>query len=197
MIEIDEQQIQKALDALEKGGVIVMPTETSYGLGCDATNPAAVARVFEIKGRPENKGLPVLIVEPSQAEEFVYVSDKARELMKRYWPGDLNLVLPVREESSIAVACNEEGAQSVRVSSHPIASTLVRRFGKPITASSANLSGQEPVFDIARVRELFKDQPKQPDFILDGGRLREQPASTIVKIEGDDNEILRQGRVVL
>lgn len=195
MHQFTQEQLSEALQVLESGGVIVYPTETSYGIGCDATNAEAVARVFQIKGRPEGKGLPVLIPDTVEAPNYVEMSAQAVELASRYWPGDLNIVAPVADGSAIAEQCNQEGAQSVRVSSHPFAATLTRRFGKPIVATSANVSGEEALYDAKSVKELFAGRENQPDLVVNGGSLVERPASTTVRIDGDDVQILRQGSV--
>lgn len=195
MIELNEQKIAEALEALNAGQVIVFPTETSYGIGCDATNADAVARIFAIKGRPSGKGLPVLIPDMAAADSFVSMSAKARDLAQKYWPGALNIVAPIAAGSPIAEACSQDGFQSVRVSSHPFTSILVHRFGKPIVATSANVSGDEPIFDPKLARELFRDRPGKPNLILDGGVIPVRPGSTTVKVVGNEVTILRQGEV--
>lgn len=195
MIHISKEQLQKTLDTLEAGGVIIFPTETSYGIGCDATNTDAVRRVFEIKGRPTGKGLPIIIPSKEQVFEYVDFNESAAALAERFWPGDLNIIAPVAEDSSVVQECAQDGTQSVRVSSHPVASTLARRFGKAIVATSANRSGEDALYDIKRVKDAFREHADEIDFVLDGGSLPPRPASTTVKVVNDRIELIRQGAI--
>lgn len=195
MLQMSEEQVEKAISVLEQGGVIVYPTETTYGLGCDATNPEAVARIFSIKGRPSGKGLPLIIPDKLYAENVIEMNETAAMLAEKYWPGGLNIIAPVKESSLVAEQCSQDGTQSVRVSSHPFAATIARRLGKPIVATSANVSGQGAIYEVKHVRELFKDQPDKPDYIVDGGKLPARPASTTVKVLGERIEMIREGEI--
>ncbi len=193
----EETTLASAVQVLREGGVLVFPTETTYGIGCDARNAEAVARVFAIKGRPTGKGLPVLIPSLAFAESFVEVDDSARALTSRFWPGGVNMALPVKSDSVLSEACAQDGFQSVRVSSHPFAARLVREFNGPVVATSANVSGMDPLYSVESVEANFVDQPDAPDLVVDAGILPPQPPSTIAKIVGGRVQILRQGSVVI
>jgi len=195
MLQIKSQDIDRAVECLQQGKVIVFPTETSYGIGCDATNDEAVARVFAIKGRPDGKGTPLIIPDQASASNYIQISDKALELMDRFWPGALNIIGQIAVDSPVSDRCAQEDAQSVRVSSHPFCSIIAKRFGKPIVASSANISGQDAIYSITEVKKVFSNRPDSPDCIIDGGDLPILPASTTIKIIGDEVEIIRQGSV--
>lgn len=195
MLHITSQDIDHAVECLQNGGVIIFPTETSYGIGCDATNSEAVARVFKIKGRPEGKGTPLIIPDSQSASNYIEVSSKARELMDKYWPGALNIIGPIASNSLVSDRCSQDNTQSVRVSSHPFCSILAKRFGKPIVASSANISGQDAIYSISEVNKVFSDQQDKPDCVIDGGDLPNLPASTTVKIIGDSVEVVRHGSI--
>jgi len=195
MLNITSADIDRAVECLERGEVIIFPTETSYGIGCDAANAEAVARVFLIKGRPDDKGAPIIIPDQESAFNYIEVNDRANQLMDRYWPGPLNIIGPVKEGSPVAERCAHFGTQAVRLSSHPFCATLARRLGKPIVASSANISGKDAAYSINEVKQAFAERPDKPDCIIDGGDLPKLPASTTVKIEGDKIEVLRQGSV--
>ncbi|MDP2631575.1 MAG: L-threonylcarbamoyladenylate synthase [Candidatus Uhrbacteria bacterium] len=197
MLSIQVDQIERALKTLEEGGVIVFPTETSYGLGCDATDVNAVKRIFSIKGRPESKGLPVLIPSGARAGEFIEFSGAVADLAQKYWPGALNIIASIAKDSPIALECSNNGTQSVRASSHPFAATLVRRFGKPIVATSANVSGAGEAYSVRDVKANFIDSAEKPDLFIDGGDLPVQAPSTTVKVIGDQVEVIRQGRVIV
>lgn len=195
MKECTVDQIEEVVDVLRAGGVIVFPTETSYGLGCDATNAQAVARIFVIKGRPEGKGLPVLIASVHEASAYIEVNQTVLRLAAAHWPGALNIVAPALDRSPIAQACSEHGYQSVRVSSHPIAQRLIELLGAPLVATSANVSGEGPLFDARLVEGMFAGRKDQPDAVLNAGELAETPASTTVRVEGGRVTVLRQGDV--
>jgi L-threonylcarbamoyladenylate synthase len=197
MLHINAQQIEQAIDALKRGQVIVFPTETSYGLGCDATNAEAVERIFAMKGRVAGKGLPVLVPSIEAAQQEVVLSDFALDLAGRHWPGALNVIGLVAPKATISAACHEEGTQSVRMSSHPFTSTLLRRFAKPITATSANVSGQDGMYSVDHAEEVFAHQVDQPDVVIDAGSLPEVAPSTTVRVVDGEVDIIRQGSVVI
>lgn len=195
MLKITSEDIDRAVECLERGEIIIFPTETSYGIGCDATNGDAVARVFLIKGRPDAKGTPLIIPDQDSASDYIEMNDKARDLAGIYWPGPLNIIGSVKEGSPVSGRCAFSGTQAVRVSSHPFCATIARRFGKPIVASSANVSGKDAAYSVKEVQAAFAERPDKPDCIIDGGDLPQLPASTTVKISGDKVEVLRQGSV--
>ena len=201
---------KEIVELLRSGGVLVFPTETSYGIGCDATNDAAVAKVFAAKNRPDGKGTPVLVSSVEQAERYVMMSPKAKKLAEKYWPGALNLVLPVREmlhhtddrpydETSdfTSSRCATDGTQSVRVSSHPFVQELFKHFDRPIVATSANPSGSDALYDVSHLEGIFGDRAKFIDGAVDIGPLPIVPASTTIRVTGDQIEILRHGSIKL
>jgi L-threonylcarbamoyladenylate synthase len=187
--------LAEAVAVLQAGGVLVYPTETSYAVGCDATNDEAVQRVFTIKGRPLGKGTPVIVPSDLDVADFVLVTDKLRELADRYWPGPLNIVTERAPASPISVHCETVGTQSVRQSSHPVANELARLLGRPLVATSANLSGDAAIYRLDELKDEFVHG--EPDAIFDGGDLPVVPASTTVRIVGDELTIMRQGAVSL
>jgi L-threonylcarbamoyladenylate synthase len=186
--------IKQAVEILRAGGILIFPTETSYGLGCDATNREAVEKIFALKGRPADKALPILVRDVDQAMRFVEFGERARELAQKYWPGPLNLILPVLEPLATSSADN---FQSVRVSGQPVAQELVGLFGQPIVATSANLSGKPSLYDVSKLEEAFGDRLSFIDGVIDVGPLPVAPASTTAKVTGEDVQILRQGSVVI
>ncbi len=185
------QVLQQALEVLSTGGVIVYPTETSYGLGCDFYDQNARNKIYRIKKRSKDKPLPVIIPDIIAASYLVNFSDEARRLALEYWPGALTLVLPFKY-------CQWQGHcddhLAVRVSSHPFASDLVSNFGKPIVATSANTSDQPPCYSPTEVNRQFKGASSGPDLFINAGTLPKNPSSTIIKFDGKP-EILRQGNL--
>ena len=192
---ISPSNLAAAVDLLKRGGVLIFPTETSYALGCDATNDQAVARVFAIKGRPEGKGTPIILPPDVDVNTYVELSERAQELAKQHWPGPLNIVANRAKSSPVSHRCETEGTQSVRQSSHPIASELARQLGRPLVATSANRSGETAIYRPDELESEFIDD--RPDAIVDAGHLPVVPASTTVKVIDDKLEVIRQGVIVL
>jgi L-threonylcarbamoyladenylate synthase len=169
--------LDAAVAALRAGGVVAFPTESSYGLGVDALSAEALARLFALKGREESKPPPVLVDGPAMLDALVAeVPVRARSLMSRFWPGPLTLVLPARRELPRRLV-SADGV-GVRRSPHPTADALVRAFGRPITASSANRAGGPPALTADAVRAIFGDQV----LVLDGGPAPGAPPSTVVGV---------------
>lgn len=195
MKQLLQEDLEEVLAILEHGGVIIYPTETSYGLGCDATNDDAVARIFRIKGRPEAKGLPILLPTLEGASRYVEVPDVAKRLAELYWPGPLNIVLKNTVDTPVSLRCAEGDTQSVRVSSHPFAQALVRAFARPLVATSANVSGEDALYSLDGVEKMFEHQSDKPDAVVHAGTLPVVPASSIVEVVDDEVRVLRKGQI--
>ena len=179
---------------LREGGVLVFPTETSYGIGCDATNAVAVAKVFAAKNRADGKGTPMLVASIEHACRYVDFSQTAQRLAETYWPGALNLVLPAKLGVHTA-QCQTDGTQSVRVSSHLFIQNLFQQFDRPLVATSANPSGSEALYDVLNIEQTFGDRATYINGVVDIGLLPFVPASTTVRVTGDRVELLRQGSI--
>jgi L-threonylcarbamoyladenylate synthase len=180
------------LDALRAGRVIACPTETQMGLLADALNEEAVQRVCELKQRPPNEPLP--LIAPSLEAALALACDvsvEARALAQRYWPGPLTLVL--RARPGLPAPLLKQGTVAVRVPGPSPALELVQAFGGPLTATSANLSGQAPITTEAELRATFGDALAG---IVPGSAPGGLP-STIVDATGERLVVLRQGAVVI
>ena len=190
----DVRAIAAAAAVVEAGGLVAFPTESFYGLGADALDSDAVARVFEVKGRPEHKALLVLVDSIDMAAGLAArVSDGARALMARYWPGPLTLVLEAA--ARVPVGLIGGGATiGVRMPGHAVARALVRSAGRPITAPSANPSEAPPALTAAAVREYFEGRV---ELILDGGPTAGGAGSTVADCTVWPPRILRQGPVIV
>src|SRR5262249_8880752 len=174
-------------------GVVALPTETFYGLAVPALDASAVRRIFELKGRPDSKPLLALVDSVGMAETVAQVSPAARDLMQRYWPGALTLVLPARPNVP-AVAPAGRGARGLRLSPHPIARGLVALLGEPVTAPSANPNGLAPPTTAAGVLAYFRDGV---DLVLDGGSTPGGEPSTVLDLTAEPARVLRQGAVTV
>lgn len=186
--------IQLAAAIIRQGGLVAFPTETVYGLGCDALNPDAVARVFEAKQRPRFDPLIIHLADRSMLEAVVKsVPPTAYRLMDAFWPGPLTLVLPKRAHVPDLVTAGLPTA-AVRVPSHPVAQTLIRESGTPIAAPSANPFGYVSPTTAQHVCDSLGDRV---DLILDGGPCPVGVESTIVSLTGAQPELFRPGSLSL
>jgi L-threonylcarbamoyladenylate synthase len=187
-----EAAIVIALAALRTGEVVVYPTETFYGIAADAYAPAALERIFAIKGRDIAKTIALIAHDTAAAFAIAReVPEIARRLADAFWPGPLTLVLPVRREISDALI-GPDGGVGVRVSSHPIARALASGLGHPITATSANRSGEAPARTIEQARSALGDKVK---VFVEGGTLTGGAPSTVIECARDGWRVLRAGAV--
>jgi L-threonylcarbamoyladenylate synthase len=187
------ESIAEAAAILTRGGLVSFPTETFYGLGAAIGREDAVARIFRIKGRSESKPLLILVESVAMAEAVAEVSADARALMIRHWPGALTLVLRARSAVPTLVTAGT-GTVGVRHSAHPVASALVRRLDSPVTAPSANLSGEVPPTTAAEVLQVFNGQIEA---VIDGGRTAGGLPSTVLDLTVSPPCVRRQGAVIL
>lgn len=181
-----------ALTALKRGEVIVFPTETLYGLGADALNFTAVEKVFQLKGRDADNPFPVLVADRTMLNSLVAeITPLAELLITRFWPGPLTLVLPARPDIPQPLV-NRQGGIGVRLSSQPIATELVRLLRRPLTATSANLSGQPGAHTVAEAKIYFAEKIS---VYLDGGELQSPTGSTVAAIDKNKLNIIRAGDI--
>ncbi len=186
------ESFEDALAALARGEVIVFPTETLYGLGADALNSQAVDKVFQLKGRDPNSPIPVLVADLAMLQLLIAaVPTPAKALMDNFWPGPLTLVLPARSDIPKPLV-NANGGIGVRISSQSIATQLVARLGRPLTATSANPSGKEPARTIAEAKRYFSEAI---EVFVDRGRLESKTGSTVVEVLNGRIKIIRQGEI--
>ena len=188
-----DSAINEAVAALAQGRLVAFPTETVYGLGADSTSDAAVARVYEAKGRPVFNPLIAHVPGLAEAEALVVMPESGRKLARVFWPGPLTLVLKRRDSCPVSLLASAGlDTLAVRVPDHPVAQRLLRAAGRPLVAPSANPSGQLSPTTAAHVREALGDKVQ---VILDGGACRVGVESTVVDLSGDRPALLRPGGV--
>ncbi|BBX69035.1 L-threonylcarbamoyladenylate synthase [Mycolicibacterium psychrotolerans] len=188
-----ETGIASAISALKGGRLVVMPTDTVYGIGADAFDNEAVAALLAAKGRGRDMPVPVLVGSWDTIGGLVYsVPQSARELIRAFWPGALSLV--VRQAPSLQWDLGDaNGTVMLRMPLHPVAIELLREVG-PLAVSSANISGRPAAITVAQAREQLGDLV---EVYLDGGPAEQQAASTIVDLTGTHPRVLRQGPVTV
>ncbi len=186
------EDIGAAVATLRAGGLVAFPTETVYGLGANAADRAAVAKIFALKGRPSDHPVIVHIDDPRRLSRWTReVPEPARALAARFWPGPLTLILPKSDEVDEVVTGGQDSV-GIRVPSHPVAQRLLRAFGGGVAAPSANRYGHLSPTRAAHVREEFGDAVP---IVLDGGESQIGLESTIVACLGDGVRLLRPGHI--
>lgn len=189
-----EKKLSPAADAIKRGGLVVFPTETVYGLGGDATSSSSAEKIYEAKNRPSDNPLIIHISEPGEAEKYTYTTDLYYKLAEKFMPGPLTVILRARENIPRKTRGGLETV-AVRCPSHPVARALISMAGVPIAAPSANLSGSPSPTSPTHV---IDDMNGRVDFIIDGGDSDFGLESTIVKINSDGSlTLLRPGAVTL
>ncbi|MCH8298875.1 MAG: threonylcarbamoyl-AMP synthase [Chloroflexi bacterium] len=184
--------LERAVAVLKNGGVVAIPTDTLYGLAADVFNPAALDRVFAVKGRPDDLALPVLVSGWEQvkrvAENF---PPQAQNLAERFWPGGLTLV--VQKIPGLPDRLTAGGPTvAVRMPGHPVPIQLIDGLGGPITGTSANISGDA---DIPSLAELTAQIGGRVDYIVKSGPVPEGKASTVIDITSGHPKLLREGAI--
>lgn len=188
----EEALIDAVLQVLRMGGVAAFPTETFYGLGADGLNPGAINRVFAAKRRPVAKPLLVLIPDVSDLNEVAaHPPELAFSLAEEFWPGPLTLVLEA-SPSLPGELTGFTGKIGVRVEGHPVAHALAAGLKRPLTATSANLSGHTPALTAEEVADQLGGSI---DLIIDGGRCRGGTGSTVLDLTSDPPLVIREGPV--
>lgn len=186
------EQIAAAAAILRRGGLVAFPTETVYGLGADATNEAAVRRIFAAKGRPEDHPVIVHLADLQDMHEWSFDIPKcALRLADCYWPGPLTMILK-RSPKALDVVTGGQNTVGLRMPNHPVALALLKEFGRGIAAPSANRFGRLSPTIAAHVRQELGDAV---DLILDGGPSQVGLESTIVDLSGDQAVLLRPGAI--
>lgn len=187
-----DSALKQACDVLADGFPVAIPTETVYGLAADATNPLAVTRIYEAKGRPRFNPLICHMADLAMAEEYASFDVVSRRLAERFWPGPLTLILPLKPETAIhPLATAGLDTVGIRVP-EGFASSLIRAFGRPLAAPSANTSGKVSPTSAQHVAEDLGGRLK---LIIDGDAAPVGVESTIVRVEGETIRLLRPGGV--
>ena len=196
IIKINETNINEKIDFLAKeiknGKVVIMPTSTIYGICGNALNENTVKRIYEIKRRAFSKPLIVLVNSRKMLDKITYGLNFTEEkLANKFWPGALTMILKKKETIPDIVTSNKDSV-GIRIDSNRIVNNIIEKSNVPIVAPSANISDKE---NITSISDLDKDIIDLVDYIIDGGNLQNTEESTIVKVEGNQLNILREGKI--
>jgi L-threonylcarbamoyladenylate synthase len=194
ILKANPSGIRRAAQIILQGRVIAFPTETFYGLAADASNESALKKIFQIKGREENKPLLLLIGDESWLKGLVQeIPPMAERLMQRFWPGPLTLVFKASPQLSPLLTANT-GKIGMRHSPHPVAQALVQAVGRPVTGTSANLSGRPST---STAQEVLQSLGEGLTAILDGGKTAGGLGSTVLDVSGPSPQMIREGMLFL
>lgn len=188
--------IREAVKVLKEGGTIIYPTDTIYGIGCNATDYKAVETIYRIKDRPLEKPLSVIARNMAWMRELAFIPPKLEPTLEKLWPGAITVILP---KKPVIPAIVSAGADTVglRIPDHELCDKLMAKFGYPIISTSANMAGMgdDDAWNIAKVIENFKPRMWQPDLVLDVGNLEISAPSTVIDFSTLQPRILRMGPV--
>lgn len=188
----EAETIAQAVHIIETGGLVVFPTWCLYGLATDALNPQAIQKVFDIKKRPPENPILILIKHINELNHLVrHVPTSAQRIMNQFWPGKVTLVFEA-QDCIPPILTAGTGKIGIRIPEHPVAAALVKALPHPITGTSANLSGQHGCSDISQMpREIIE----KADLVLDAGKLMGGMGSTVIDVTCDPIRIIREGAV--
>ena len=221
MLILTECNLASIVSEILNGQTVVFPTETSYGLGCDATNQQAVDKLFKIKGRPSDKPLLVVVPSVEMAKQSLVWNDALEKISKQYWPssakastfanasvdksegkpGALTVVgsykLPATSYQLATGVVSQDNTLAIRVTAHPLLKSITEMMGRPLVATSANVADAGEIYNSADIVSQFKNRDIQPDIVLNYGELPKRPPSTIVSVVRNELKIIRQGEIVI
>jgi L-threonylcarbamoyladenylate synthase len=189
ILPCDERGIRATNESIKKGGVVVFPTDTVYGIGCDLYNKDAVNKIFKIKGRDKTKQFPVLAYSKNEIKEIAFLDESSEKIADKFWPGPLTIILKVKDKK-IQESLGLQENIAVRVPNHPCILALLKEC-KLLVGTSANFSGQPSFNDSKRIIDRFVGY----DILLDGGKIVDPGESTIIQFEGNKLKIVREGKI--
>lgn len=186
----NSELLERCVALLHAGALAVFPTDTVYGIGARADHPAAIDRIYELKQRPRSRPLPVLLGSPEDLEAYGCPNPTALALAKRYWPGAVTIVVPIK--GGLAPNLSETPAVGFRCPDHAGLRKIIRALKIPLAGTSANRSGEREVHSF---HEIDEEMREACDLILDGGILAGVRSSTVIDCTHKVPQILRRGDV--
>ncbi len=185
--------VEKAAEVLRAGGVVVAPTDTVYGLICNAADDTAIRKMFVIKRRPQEKAFPIFVRDIAHARRYAYISDAKAKFLAAVWPGALTAIFNHKEKLPAALTGGRDTI-GIRIPDHPFVAALLGRLDMPLAQTSANIAGLPAARTAAEAIAYFEKNQDQPDLIIDGGSVS-GVSSTVIDCTGVSPLILRSGIV--
>jgi len=197
-IKLDLNNIEEVLNntarILQDGGAILYPTDTLYGLGANALNEDAVLKIQKIKKQDKNKPISIIVKDLKMARKIACVDSKVEKILNRIWPGPITVVLRKKDIVSDILTGNGETV-AIRIPDNEFISALMKKIDFPITATSANISGENNLLKSKEIIDKFKKAKFAPDLFIDAGDIKNPTASTIVDLTTPVPKIIRTGIV--
>ena len=181
---------QRAAKALQKGKIVVCPTDTVYGFIADATTKKTIEKIFQIKGREKGQPLPIFVKDIAMAKKLAKVRPLQEKFLRKVWPGKVTVVL-----KSKGILPKETGTQEsigLRIPKHKLVQAILQKVKTPLTGTSANLSGEPPLSDSKEIIEQFSKRKYQPDILIDAGKLPFSRPSKVIDMTGVKPIIIRK-----
>lgn len=187
---INKEELKECIDIIKNGGIVIFPTDTVYGIGCNVWNEDAIKRIFEIKHRNYNKPISVLCSNMKDIQNITLeLNEKEKEIISKFMPGDCTLIVNKKKEISNILTAGLDTV-GVRIPDNSIAIELINKCGFPIATTSANISGEK---DNIEMKKSLKEFSNKVDVIINGGKSKIGIPSTIIKVEKNEIKVLRQG----
>ena len=191
-----EKLIKKTIDILMNGGLVISPSDTVYALLVDATNQEAVNKLIQFKNRPLGKPISIFVSNMSMLKKQVVINEEQLRLIQELLPGPFTVIFPSKH-LVVALLESEKGTLGVRIPDDKFISKLVKKYGKPVTATSANLSGRPPHYSVKSLLNTLPEKKKKLiDLIVDNGQLPRNKPSTVVDLTKPNIKLLRRGDIV-
>ncbi|MDP2741720.1 MAG: L-threonylcarbamoyladenylate synthase [bacterium] len=184
-----KNELDKAIEIIKGGGVIVCPTDTVYGFIADATNKKAVEEIYKIKKRARSKPLPVFIRDIKMAWDIADISKDQEKVLKKYWPGKYTFILKIKKV--IKLYGQDKKTIALRIPKYKFLNTLLKKINKPLAQTSVNISGEPELKKIKEIIEKFENSKNKPDLIINGGDLLKSKPSKIIDLTKNKIKILR------
>lgn len=189
------EAINRAVECLRRGQIVVCPTDTVYGLLADATNDRAMQRVFDIKKRNKKKAVPVFVKDIAMAKKYAVMDKDMEMFLQEIWPGKITVALTKKKKSGLSeIVTADKKTVGLRIPNNKIISQILEKFNKPLTGTSANISGKQSTVKIEEIYNYFQDQETRPDLILNAGDLVWSNPSSVIDFSHDKPKIIRRGR---
>ena len=192
VVKIKNIDLKNLAREIKKGRVIVCPTDTVYGLLADATNKKAVEKIFKIKKRPKTKPLPIFIKDLETAKRLAIIDKNQERFLKKAWPGKITAVLKRKAANrKQKIYGIDKKTIALRISKYKLVLELLKAINKPLTGTSANISGKPATTKIKDILRQFQNKKFQPDLILNTGNLKSSKPSKVIDFTGKRPKILR------
>lgn len=194
LVGYSQEALKRAAEVIRSGGVIAFPTDTLFALSCDASNNAAISKIFKLKGRAETQTLPVLVDSTISAMTVADLNHEALDLAQKHWPGALTIISKVRQGAKVSSYCSNDGSVALRVPGNELALSLLKECGIPLVGTSANLSGGANSKSAKEVQAIFGEAV---DLIIDDGTVFNDlmPSTIVLTVNGI--KVVRKGVVDL